>query len=510
VLGAATGIVLALVAMGAPVVWLASQTWSAANAMWSYATASKSAVTPVPPTGPVGAGTGSGTFLGIPTGAAIASIIGTAVPLAAASAFYQFTPQGQRQISGLLGSIGGPISERSLGGGPGAADKKTKLRMYGIPDDWLPINRPQSQPSSPTAGQPFDYSNVGTMPLTTGTSLTGFNIGAMFFDAIKKVNLGPLKQKFVDIFNQIKTLVPQKINEIVNFIRDLPNKARAVLGGLLGAVTTPIQNALGSAQSIVQGAINTISSTFWGLVGQASSAWQGVYNAVSGPIDWIIGKINQLLNLVGGGASVGMRTGATAFAAGSPELAAGAPNLNAAGAPGGMFGGVGYITNAILSFVNGISNDLFGAGPGDAWNAFMGTANRIFGRMGYRFYYNDVYSDQQTFGQGWGNCVDLSQALIALANIFGFGGGLQTGFWGAYPHDWAVINGVALDPTSFTHGMGWAPPPQTPAQSLGTHLGVGRAGPGSGTTIIINGDIYGYNDFKKKVGTAYHEIRRGY
>jgi hypothetical protein len=93
-----------------------------------------------------------------------------------------------------------------------------------------------------------------------------------------------------------------------------------------------------------------------------------------------------------------------------------------------------------------------------------------------------------------GNCVDMSLGLISAAG----GGNLVSGTWNGGPHVWANIGGKDYDPARKALEGTWTPPARGPGD---TPLG----------SIVINGDVYGYDDFAKKVeGAVNKRISRIY
>ena len=82
-----------------------------------------------------------------------------------------------------------------------------------------------------------------------------------------------------------------------------------------------------------------------------------------------------------------------------------------------------------------------------------------------------------------GNCVDMSVGLVQR-----YGGSLVNGTWNGGLHTWwRAPDGKEYDPSRKALNNTWAPPTSR--------------GPGDGgITIVFNAPVYGYDDFKKKVG----------
>jgi hypothetical protein len=90
-----------------------------------------------------------------------------------------------------------------------------------------------------------------------------------------------------------------------------------------------------------------------------------------------------------------------------------------------------------------------------------------------------------------GNCVDMSLGLIAAAGT----GSLVSGTWNGGPHVWANIGGKNYDPARKALEGTWNPPARGPGANVGP-------------AVIIQGDVYGFDDFQRKVQQANNKIVR--
>lgn len=90
-----------------------------------------------------------------------------------------------------------------------------------------------------------------------------------------------------------------------------------------------------------------------------------------------------------------------------------------------------------------------------------------------------------------GNCVDMS---LGLMQMNGGRGSLVMGTWNGGSHMWYKDpSGKQLDPARKALQNTWRPPARGPSS-------------GSGNQIIITGDVYGFNDFARKVEQANDKI----
>lgn len=135
--------------------------------------------------------------------------------------------------------------------------------------------------------------------------------------------------------------------------------------------------------------------------------------------------------------------------------------------------------------------------PRFAWQEFMAIAESIFSKIPYKFYYDSEWKGSWLGAllSGALNCSDGAEALIALASVFGFGGGIKvhTTTKDGTGHFYARINGHNLDTTHFQNSGSWSP--------------LGGAGTGGGrvsnktvnVNVEISGTVYGVDDLDSKI-----------
>lgn len=166
-----------------------------------------------------------------------------------------------------------------------------------------------------------------------------------------------------------------------------------------------------------------------------------------------------------------------------------------------------------ISAGNGYKVGEFANGkPNLTWDSFMDTAEAVFSNIDYDFYFdsNKYGNWVNALRHGETNCSDGSDALIALAQTFGFDGYKQhTTLGSGVGHFYAIINGQAMDTTHFQHGGGWSPlgGAGIPTRSGSSYRGSGVS-PSNNTTVnvTITGDVYGIEDLDSKI---HESVRKG-
>lgn len=166
------------------------------------------------------------------------------------------------------------------------------------------------------------------------------------------------------------------------------------------------------------------------------------------------------------------------------------------------------VIKGIGSVGNGYKVGRFWDGkPTFTWDEFMATAEAIFSAIPYKFYYDSDWKGNwvNALLSGATNCSDGSDALIALASVFGFSGEkIHTTTKNGTGHFYARINGHNLDTTHFQNGRSWTP------------LGAGvspRRSAGAGKTVHITNDfrgatIYGVDDLDERIKESTKEAMR--
>lgn len=144
--------------------------------------------------------------------------------------------------------------------------------------------------------------------------------------------------------------------------------------------------------------------------------------------------------------------------------------------------------------------------PSFSFDEFMAVAQAIFSAIPYKFYYDSEWRGNwvNALLSGATNCSDGSDALIALARVFGFDGYKQhTTLKSGVGHFFAVINGRKMDTTNFQNHGSWSPlggagiPTRTASHR-------GYAGETQGRTVNItvsmdNATVYGIEDLDNRI-----------
>ena len=144
--------------------------------------------------------------------------------------------------------------------------------------------------------------------------------------------------------------------------------------------------------------------------------------------------------------------------------------------------------------------------PSFSFDEFMAVAQAIFSAIPYKFYYDSEWKGNwvNALLSGATNCSDGSDALIALARVFGFDGYKQhTTLKSGVGHFFAVINGRKMDTTNFQNHGSWSPlggagiPTRTASYR-------GYAGETQGKTVNItvsmdNATVYGVEDLDNRI-----------
>jgi hypothetical protein len=146
------------------------------------------------------------------------------------------------------------------------------------------------------------------------------------------------------------------------------------------------------------------------------------------------------------------------------------------------------VSQAITSVVN------FVTGGGPAGPGIAGASGPFSGiGLKYESYQGHQKDAWTAAGNLSGNCVDMSLGLIQAAGT----GSLVSGTWNGGAHVWARIGGKDYDPARKALEGTWTPPARGPG------------GSNVGPAVIINGDVYGFDDFQKKVQQANNRIVSG-
>jgi hypothetical protein len=135
------------------------------------------------------------------------------------------------------------------------------------------------------------------------------------------------------------------------------------------------------------------------------------------------------------------------------------------------------VSNAVGGAVNWVSS-----AASNAWNWLT---SRGPGDVRYENYAGVKHNPWMSDGTLSGNCMDMSLGMISAAGE----GELQFTTWNGGPHAYARIRGRDYDPARFALEGTWSPPARGPGDS-------------SQNTIVLYGDVYGFDDFAKRVEQA--------
>lgn len=221
-------------------------------------------------------------------------------------------------------------------------------------------------------------------------------------------------------------------------------------------------------------------------------------------------KLSDLVNAVGGNKEVSLSDFLSMFSEGGfggwsfheqskthifnkgKEWKSGSPNIKGIGTVG-----EGY---KVARFWDGT--------PKFSFDEFLTVAEAIFSTIPYKFYYDSDWKGNWVSAllSGAVNCWDGANALIALAKVFGFDGyPVHTNLKDGTGHFYAVINGKTMDTTNFQHNGSWGA-----LGGAGRPSGASRQAPVSNReiNIIIEGDVYGEEDFMSRIKNGAREVMR--
>jgi hypothetical protein len=304
----------------------------------------------------------------------------------------------------------------------------------------------------------------GSGGVAEGGKATGKSAGAGILQGLMdwiSANGPTLMQTVTTLFLKLVPLVATVALKIGFII--LYNIGQGLLGlgsSLLGWILQPfidLGNSIISTwnwvKSIISAGISTVISVGTGAISLAQNLWNSLKSTVgggistaidvaTGAINWAKQKWTDLVNWITGHPAKG-----TVSSSGPRGFAGPKIGLGIARGPG-----------------LGLHYENYTGHQKNAWNA-AGTCLT-------------------------GNCVDMTLGLMSR-----YGGGMVAGTWNGGPHVWwQAPSGQQLDPARKALDGTWTPPARGPND------------PSFGTTIVIQGDIYGFEDFKKKVEEANTEI----
>jgi len=269
------------------------------------------------------------------------------------------------------------------------------------------------------------------------------------------------------------------------YMRSLPGRAWSYISGGVSSFASSVRSAGQSLWNAIRGApgwiystiVNAIPRINWPSWGDIAGWIKGMIWGSRGPgmgIGSISGEIGRQSALRTANLAAQRAALVSAYRQSAPAQAA-----------------AQQATSNMGIFAN--SNSWFGPngarGAGD-WKERVGAM---------QFKYQDYGGSKQKAWDGSsncmeGNCVDMSLGVLNAAAASGAkGGSLVFGSWNGTPHVWANIDGVNVDPARKALNGTFAPPARGPSS-------------GSGTTIVLAGPVYGYDDFVKRVRQANDKI----
>ena len=329
---------------------------------------------------------------------------------------------------------------------------------------------------------------VGSLLLTVGVA-TIVAVGAWKFadeviNSLDKFFYGVTTKEKEQLTEEEKLRrIREKGASLDKQVIDAWNKAWATAGENLkqfgetyGPALDYIRGAWGNTMKFLQDSWNAV-------VGPIISGWNWISSIARGSIQWIIDKWNELKSTVQKGVSGAVnilwgpiQTAIDKFwelynTVKNNPIVQKIITVASSGASA-----VSNVVSTVSSAATSAWNWLTGArGPGDVeYQDYPGYTGK------------NPWQDDGTLA---GNCVDMSVGLVSR-----FGGSLVNGTWNGGLHTWwKAPDGKEYDPSRKALSGTWSPP--------------GARGPGDGgSQINIYGDVYGYDDFAKKVEQANNRI----
>jgi hypothetical protein len=245
-----------------------------------------------------------------------------------------------------------------------------------------------------------------------------------------------------------------------------------------------IQAVWGGTMAFLRGLWSSTVSAITGnpLVVSILKTGEWIFQWLVDKYNWVKGILQQVigLNISGPSGAAGIFDSALAY--GKSLLSAAAKT----------------VTNPLSSPINAAANYVRSqftgpAGPAGPHEILSGMG----GGLNYQRYGGHRVDPLTALASG-GNCFDMTMGMMAMGQALGLDSRMVWGTWNGGSHVWANIGGRNYDPARKALEGTWTPPPRGPARGSG------------GGNVIINGDVYGYNDFVKKVEKANNRLVRGY
>ena len=235
------------------------------------------------------------------------------------------------------------------------------------------------------------------------------------------------------------------------------------------------------------------------VMGGLNAAWNGIRNGAISAFNGISGAWSGLKSYIGGGITGTVRAVQNTFS-GVYSAAANLYNYVRNGATGLvriLSSGISSVWSSVVGLYNTVRQGATGVVTTIRNFIGMGPAGPARGPAGPL---DDMSFRYESYGgamkNAWtgansmsGNCVDMTEGLINK-----YGGSMVEGTWNGGAHVWwKSPGGKEYDPARKAINNTFSPPPRGPSG-------------GNGAAIVINGDVYGFDDFQKKVEQANNRL----
>jgi len=282
------------------------------------------------------------------------------------------------------------------------------------------------------------------------------------FSAAFNKQFGPGSKIATDFGNALNAGIQGSLADQLN----LPGWLMGHVVPAFSAAGAYIQGAWGNTVAYMTGAwsntVSWVTNGLYNILGTVSWVAGSIGGSFSGAWNRIVGGYNWMRSVVSRWISTGV-----SVATGAIDAARNAWNSLK-----------GFIMN---NPIIGAVRSAIGFGPSG-----MGAARGPGIGLSYENYGGHKKNAWNAAGTGLsGNCVDMTLGLMSA-----YGGSMVQGTWNGGPHVWwQSPSGAQLDPARKALEGTWAPPAR---------------GPGGGNfgNIVIQGDVYGFDDFKRKVEQA--------
>jgi hypothetical protein len=294
-------------------------------------------------------------------------------------------------------------------------------------------------------------------------------------------SFGPQAEKIKRDFNGIGAYGAKTWNDLKLLAQGMGSAIGMVWTGMVVNATAAgayIRGAWTNTTNYLRGAwtntMNWLSSIASGAASAVIGTWNWIKSGATGAISTIGGAWGNLVNWVGQGVSGTVHIlsdGLYSVWSAVTSLY----NTVRAGAQG--------VVSIVQQIISGPGGPL-PAGPGGPESGMS------FNYENYGGWKKNAWTGANSMS---GNCADMTTGLIAR-----FGGSMVSGTWNGNPHVWwRRPDGTEFDPARKALNGTGSPPPRGPNTSA------------SGNVVVIQGDVYGFKDFQRKVEQANNRIMRG-